>query len=46
MAAFVMFAVYMVGRFRAEESLHVVEPGVFAGLLTPDDEIIESSVEQ
>jgi hypothetical protein len=36
----------VVGRCHAEESLHVVEPGVFAGLMPPDGEFIENSVQQ
>jgi hypothetical protein len=30
----------------AEESLQVINPGVFAGLLTPDGEVIDNSVQQ
>jgi hypothetical protein len=30
----------------AEESLHVVDPGVFAGLLPPDGEVVDNSVQQ
>jgi hypothetical protein len=33
----------VVGRWHAEESLHVVEPGVFAGLLPPDGEVVDNS---
>jgi hypothetical protein len=36
----------VVGRCHAEESLHVVDPGVFAGLLPPDGEVVDSSVQQ
>jgi hypothetical protein len=36
----------VVGRCHAEESLHVVDPGVFAGLLPPDGEVVENSVQQ
>jgi hypothetical protein len=32
----------VVGRCHAEESLHVVDPGVFAGLLPPDGEVDNS----
>jgi hypothetical protein len=46
MAAFVMFAVCVVGRCHAEESLLVVDPGVLAGLLPPDGEVVENSVQQ
>jgi hypothetical protein len=28
-----------------EESLHVIEPGVLAGLLPPDSEVVDSSVQ-
>jgi hypothetical protein len=45
MAAFVIFAVCMVGRRHAEESLHVVNAGVFAGLLPPDSEVVDNSVQ-
>jgi hypothetical protein len=41
MAAFVMFAVR-----HAEESLHVVDLGGFAGLLPPDGEVADNSVQQ
>jgi hypothetical protein len=34
----------VVGRYHAEESLHVVDPGVFAGLLPPDGEVVDNSV--
>jgi hypothetical protein len=30
----------------AEESLHVVGPGVFAGLLPPDGEVVDNNVQQ
>jgi hypothetical protein len=46
MAAFVMFAVCVVERCHAEESLHVVDPCVFAGFLRPDGEVVDSSVQQ
>jgi hypothetical protein len=46
MAAFVMFAVCVVGRCHIEESRHVVDPGVFAGLLPPDGEVVDNSVQQ
>jgi hypothetical protein len=46
MAAFVMFAVCVVGRYYAGESLRVVDPGVFAGLLPPDGEVIDNNVQQ
>jgi hypothetical protein len=36
----------VVGRCHAEESLHVVDPGVFAGLLPPDGEVVDNSVQQ
>jgi hypothetical protein len=36
----------VVGRCRAEESLHVVDPGVFTGLLPPDGEVVDNSVQQ
>jgi hypothetical protein len=34
------------GRCHAEESLHVVDPGVFAGLLPSDGEVVDNSVQQ
>jgi hypothetical protein len=46
MATFVMFAVCVVGRCHAEESLHVVDPVVFAGLLPPDGEVVDNSIQQ
>jgi hypothetical protein len=46
MAAFFMFAVCVFGRCHAEELLHVVDPGVFAGLLPPDGEVVDNSVQQ
>jgi hypothetical protein len=46
MAAFVMFAVFMVGTHHTEESLHVVDPVVFAGLLPPHGEVVDNSVQQ
>jgi hypothetical protein len=36
----------VVGSFHAEESLHVVELGVFAGLLPPDGEVVDNGVQQ
>jgi hypothetical protein len=36
----------VVGRFHTEESLHVVDPGVFVRLLPPDDEVVDNSVRQ
>jgi hypothetical protein len=33
----------VVGRCRAEESLHAVDQGVFAGLLPPDCEVVDSA---
>jgi hypothetical protein len=36
----------VVGRCHAEESHHVVDPGVFAGLLPPDSEVVDNSVQQ
>jgi hypothetical protein len=33
----------VVGRCHAEESLHVVDPGVFAGLLPPEGEVFDNS---
>jgi hypothetical protein len=35
----------VVGRCYAEESLHVVDPGVFAGLLPSDGEVVDKSVQ-
>jgi hypothetical protein len=46
MAAFFMFAVRVVGHCHAEESFHVFDPGVFAGLLPPDGEVVDNSVQQ
>jgi hypothetical protein len=37
---------YVVGRFHAEESLHVVHPGAFARLLPADGEVINNSIQQ
>jgi hypothetical protein len=34
------------GRCHAEESFHVVDPGVFAGLLRLDREVVDNSVQQ
>jgi hypothetical protein len=36
----------VVGCCHAEESLHAVDPGVFAGLLPPDAEVVDNSVQQ
>jgi hypothetical protein len=36
----------VVGRCHAEEPLNVVDPGVFAGLLPPDGEVVENSFQQ
>jgi hypothetical protein len=36
----------VVGRCHAEESLHVVDPVVFTGLLPPDGEVVDNSVQQ
>jgi hypothetical protein len=36
----------VVGRCHAEESLHVVDAGVFARLLPPDGEVADNSVHQ
>jgi hypothetical protein len=36
----------VIGRCHAEESLHIVDPGVFAGLLPPDGEVVDNSVQQ
>jgi hypothetical protein len=46
MAAFVVFAVCMVGCCHVEEILHVIDPGVFAGLLRPEGEVVDNSVQQ
>jgi hypothetical protein len=46
MAAFVMLAVCVVGRCHTEESLHVVHPRGFGGLLPPDGEVVDKSVQQ
>jgi hypothetical protein len=46
MAAFVMFALCVVERCHAEESLHAVDPGDIDGLLPPDGEVVDNSVEQ
>jgi hypothetical protein len=40
-----MFAVLVVGRCHAEESLRAVDPGNFAGLLPPDGEVVDNSVQ-
>jgi hypothetical protein len=46
MAAFVIFAecvsVCVVWCCHAEESFHVIDPDVFAGLLPPDCEVFDS----
>jgi hypothetical protein len=36
----------VVGRCHAEKSLHIVDPGVFTGLLPPDGEVVDNSVQQ
>jgi hypothetical protein len=36
----------VVGRCHAKELLHVVDPSVFAGLLSPGGEVFNSSVQQ
>jgi hypothetical protein len=36
----------VVGRCHTEESLHVVDSGVFAGLRPPDGEVVDSTVQQ
>jgi hypothetical protein len=36
----------VVGRCHPKESLHVVDPGVFAGLLPRDGEVVNNSVQQ
>jgi hypothetical protein len=36
----------VVKRCHAEESLHVVDPGIFAGLLPQDGEVVDYSVQQ
>jgi hypothetical protein len=41
-----MFAVCVVGRCHAEESLHVIDSGFFARLLPSDGEVIDNSVQQ
>jgi hypothetical protein len=46
MAAFIMFAVCVVGHCDAEESLLVIDLGVFAGLLPPDGKVVDSSAQQ
>jgi hypothetical protein len=35
----------VVGRCHAEESLHVVDPGVSAGLLPPDGKVVDNSIQ-
>jgi hypothetical protein len=34
------------GVFMLEESLHVVDPGVSAGLFPPDGEVVDNSIQQ
>jgi hypothetical protein len=46
MAAFGMFALCVVWRCHAEELLHLVDPGVLAGLLPPEGEVVDNSVQQ
>jgi hypothetical protein len=41
-----MFAVCVVGRCHFEESLYVVDPDVLAGLLPPDGEVVNNTVQQ
>jgi hypothetical protein len=41
-----MFAVCVVGRCHAEESLHVGNPGGFSGLLPPDGKVVDNSIQQ
>jgi hypothetical protein len=36
----------VVGRCHAKESIHVVDLGVFAGLLPPGGEVVDSSVQE
>jgi hypothetical protein len=36
----------VVGRCHAEELFHVVDQGDFAGLLPPDGEVFENSIQQ
>jgi hypothetical protein len=36
----------VVGHCHAEESLHVVDPGVFGGFLPPDGEVVDNSIQQ
>jgi hypothetical protein len=36
----------VVGCCHTEESLHVVDPGVFAGLLPLDGDVVDNSVQQ
>jgi hypothetical protein len=45
MAAFVKFQCVF-GRWLSEESVHVVDPGIFAGLLPSDGEVVDKSVQQ
>jgi hypothetical protein len=37
---------YAVGHCHGEESLHIVDPGVFVGLLPPYGEVVSNSVQQ
>jgi hypothetical protein len=46
MAAFVMFAVCVVGNFHVEGSLSVVDLGVYAGLIPPEGELVDNIVQQ
>jgi hypothetical protein len=39
-------SVCVVGNCHVDESLHVVDPGVFAGLPSPDGEVVDNSVQQ
>jgi hypothetical protein len=36
----------VVGRCHAEESFHVVDPGVLVGLLPPDGKVVNNIVQQ
>jgi hypothetical protein len=36
----------VIGCFHAEESLHVIDPGVFARVLPPDGEVVNNSIQQ
>jgi hypothetical protein len=35
----------VIGCCHAEEALHIVDPGIFAGLFPPDCEVIDNSVQ-